>query len=233
MAIKIFANSADFTSMLDHHNGDSTVSGFTTNPSLMRKAGICDYKAFAKEILTHITEAPISFEVFSDELDEMERQAREITTWGKNVYIKIPVTNTKSISTAPIIKTLSAEGIQLNITALFTIEQVSEVVKHLNADTPSIISVFAGRIADVGVDPIPTMKETVKIAAHLPKCEVLWASTREALNIVHAEQCGCDIITVPFNIIKNLKNFGTDLSECSLDTVKKFHKDAEAAGYEL
>jgi len=233
MAIEIFADGANLSEMLEHYNTNDAISGFTTNPSLMRKAGVTDYEAFAKEILSHITEAPISFEVFSDDIEEMEKQARKIADWGKNVYIKIPITNTKGESTAAIVKSLSAEGVQLNITAIFTIEQVTETVNNLSASTPSIISVFAGRIADTGVDPMPIMQEAVTVASSLPHCEVLWASTREALNIKQAEQCRCHIITVPFNILKTMKNFSKDLSEYSLETVKNFHEDAKAAGYQL
>ena len=190
-------------------------------------------EAFAKEVLSHISEAPISFEVFSDDIEEMEKQARKIADWGKNVYIKIPITNTKGESTAAIVKSLSAEGVQLNITAIFTIEQVTETVNNLSASTPSIISVFAGRIADTGIDPMPIMQESVTITSPLPHCEVLWASTREALNIKQAEQCRCHIITVPFDILKTMKNFNKGLSEYSLETVKNFHEDAKAAGYQL
>ncbi len=233
MAVKIFADGANLSDMLEHHNGNNAISGFTTNPSLMRQAGITDYETFAKEILTHITDAPISFEVFSDELEEMENQARKIATWGKNVYVKIPVTNTKGKSTSAIVKSLSNSGVQVNITAIFTIKQVTEIVNHLSADTPSVISIFAGRIANTGTDPMPIMREAVNIASQLPRCEILWASTREALNIIQAKQCGCHIITVPFDILKVMKNFGKNLSEYSLETVKMFYKDAKAAGYRL
>ncbi len=233
MAIKIFADGANLEDMIKHFNDNPDITGFTTNPSLMRKAGVTDYEAFAKDVLKQVTEAPISFEVFSDDLDEMERQAEKIATWGKNVYVKIPITNTKGESTARIVKSLSDKGVQLNITALFTLIQVEEIVQNLNPSTPSVISVFAGRIANTGVDPMPIMKESVQLASKLEFCEILWASTREALNIKQAEACGCQIITVPFDILKTIKHFGRDLTEYSLETVKMFYNDASEAGYKL
>jgi len=233
MAIKIFADGANLQDMIQHFNDNPDITGFTTNPTLMKKAGVKDYEAFAKDVLTHITEAPISFEVFSDDFDEMEKQAEKIATWGKNVYIKIPITNTKGEPTTRIVKSLSDKGIQLNITALFTLIQVEEIVENLNPSTPSVISIFAGRIANTGVDPMPIMKESVLLASKLEFCEILWASTREALNIKQAEECGCHIITVPYDILKATKNFGRDLTDYSLETVKMFYDDAQAAGYTL
>lgn len=230
--IKLFADGAKLSEMVEaYESGD--IQGFTTNPTLMRGAGVSDYVAFAKEVLTKITDLPISFEVFSDELPEMERQAKEIATWGDNVYVKIPVTNTKGVSTAPIISSLSAAGVKLNVTAVFTSEQVKWITEALSADTPSVISIFAGRIANTGRDPMPYMKEAVQIASVKPKIEVLWASPREALNIVQAEECGCHIITATPSILAQRKNFGKDLAQFSLETVQMFYNDASSAGYDL
>lgn len=233
MKIKIFSDGANFQEMLTCYRNDKHISGFTTNPTLMRKAGIANYESFAREVLATITDLPISFEVFSDELPEMERQAKKIATWGKNVYVKIPVTNTKKVSTAPILKNLSESGVKLNVTAVFTVNQVRQVVDSLFPGTPSIISIFGGRIANAGIDPMPIMKEAVAIAKHLPQCEILWASPREAFNIVQAEQCGCHIITVTPDILKTMKSFGKDLEQFSLETVQMFYNDAGAAGYKL
>lgn len=233
MKIKIYADGANVSEMLAYYGNGSKVSGFTTNPTLMRKAGIADYEAFAKEVLTRIPDLPVSFEVFSDELPEMERQARKITSWGANVYVKIPVTNTKGVSTTPILMSLSSSGVQVNVTAVFTVPQVKEVIAHLWPETPSIISIFAGRIANAGVDPMPIVKKAVELAKPLPKCEILWASTREAFNIIQAEECGCHIITVTPDILATLKTFGKDLHDYSLETVQMFYRDAQTAGYTL
>ena len=196
MAIKVFADGANLEGMLDmYENGN--VQGFTTNPSLMKKGGVTDYRAFAKEVLAHITDVSVSFEVFADDVETMEVEAREIATWADNVYVKIPCVTTKGESTAELVRKLSADGIKVNVTTIFTPEQVDEMVEAVDAETPSIISLFAGRIADTGVDPIPFMTESVKKAAAKPNCEVLWASTRELINIYQAEGCGCQIITVP------------------------------------
>jgi transaldolase len=231
--IKIFADGAVLADMVALYRGGSGVNGFTTNPTLMKKAGVRDYERFAKDALAEITDLPISFEVFSDELAEMERQARKIASWGDNVYVKIPVTNTKSVSTAPILKRLSAAGIRLNVTAVFTPIQVEHLVQHLSPTTPCIISIFAGRIANAGVDPMPIMKRAVEIAKVLPACEVLWASPREALNVIQAEECGCHIITMTPDILAGLKTFGKDLTQYSLETVQMFYQDAQSAGYTL
>lgn len=232
LKIKLYADGANITEMLTAHRG-GVIKGFTTNPTLMRKAGISDYEGFARQVLEQITDMPISFEVFSDELDEMERQARKIATWGQNVYVKIPITNTRGVSTAPIIRSLSEDGIKLNVTAIFTPGHVETVADALCAGTPSVISVFAGRIANAGVDPMPLMRQTVQMARKLPHAEVLWASPREALNIIQADECGCHIITITGDILAATKTFGKDLAEFSLDTVKMFHDDATRAGFSL
>jgi len=233
MTIKIFADGADLAEMLAQYRSPSRISGFTTNPSLMRKAGVKDYEVFAKDLLAVITDWPISFEVFSDDLPEMERQARKIASWGSNVYVKVPVTNTEGTSTGPILKSLSASGIKVNVTAVFTVSQVETVVNCLAIEIPSIISIFAGRIANAGVDPVPIMQKAVSLAHRLPLCEILWASPREAFNVVQAEACGCRIITMTADLLTTLKTFGKDLSQYSLETVQMFHRDAQSAGYTL
>ncbi|MEM9243713.1 MAG: transaldolase [Pseudomonadota bacterium] len=236
MSIKIFVDGANLEDMLTHYQHTPDIAGFTTNPSLMKKAGVTDYHAFAQEVLEKIPDRPISFEVFADALDQMEQQANNIATWGDNIYIKIPVSNTKGISTAPLVNKLSKAGIKLNITAIFTHQQIDEVIDNLDSKTPAIVSIFAGRIADSGIDPIPTMRYAVELARkkNLPLCEILWASTREAFNIKQAEQCGCHIITVPPTLITAAhKNFGKSLEQYSLDTVKAFYQDAQAAGFNI
>lgn len=230
--VKIFADGADKAGMIEmyHH---PMIQGLTTNPTLMRKAGIRDYKAFALDVLSEIKDKPISFEVFSDDFAEMERQAMEIASWGANVFIKIPVTNTKKIPSYPLIKRLSAQKIKLNVTALMTLNQVREVVQSLQADVPSYISIFAGRIADTGRDPLPLMAAAVELLKLLPAAELIWASPRELLNIMHADMIGCHIITVTNDIIKKLSLVGYDLETYSLDTVKMFYHDAMTAEYSL
>jgi transaldolase len=230
--VKIFADGADKQGMIEMYN-KPYIKGLTTNPTLMKKAGISDYEYFAKDILQTVTDKPLSFEVFSDDLEEMKRQALKITQWGENVYVKIPITNTKRISTAPLIKSLSDRGVKMNITAMMTLDQVQVVVSSLNPDVSSFVSVFAGRIADTGVDPLPLMKKAVEITSQKPKAEVIWASPRELLNIFHADQIGCQIITVTNDILKKLSMVGYDLDEYSLDTVKMFYNDASAAGFTL
>ena len=230
--IKIFADGADKAGMLSMYN-NPRIDGFTTNPTLMRKAGITDYIGFAKEILQTIDDKPVSFEVFADEFEEMERQAREIATWGSNVYVKIPVTNTKKLSSASLIKKLSAEGVQLNITAILSLEQVSDVAEALKNGSSSFVSVFAGRIADTGVDPVPLMKRALEILKPVSNAELLWASPREVLNVYQAESIGCDIITATNDILKKLDLKGKDLDEYSLETVQMFFDDAQQAGYKL
>jgi len=233
LKIKIFADGADKQGMLEL-NANPLIKGLTTNPTLMRKAGITDFEAFARDILQGVTKKPLSFEVFSDDFQEMKRQGLKINGWAKNVYVKIPITNTLGESSLPLIKELADEGVKLNITAILTLEQVKGVAKALNPKVPSFVSVFAGRIADTGVDPVPHMVECRKILKGLPSAELLWASVREVLNIFQADDCGCDIVTVPHDILnKALKMAGTDLKELSLDTVKMFANDAKAAGFSL
>jgi len=232
LTVKIFADGADKAGMLDMYS-KSYIKGFTTNPTLMRKAGISDYRTFAKEILQLIPDRPISFEVFSDEFIEMERQALEIASWGDNVYVKIPVTNTRRESSCPIIRRLSRQGVKINITALTLPSQVRDVVQSVAGGTPCCISVFAGRIADTGCDPVPLMTESLSIMKSAPNAELIWASPRELLNIFQADSIGCHIITVTNDILKKLALVGKDLSEYSLDTVKMFYDDARQAGYRL
>lgn len=232
LRIAIYSDGADVRDMIAARDA-GLVKGFTTNPTLMRKSGISDYEAFAREVLDAIGSMPISFEVFADEFDEMERQARKIATWGDAVYVKIPVTNTRGESAAPLIRRLSSAGVKLNVTAILTLQQVADVVEALDPDTPAIVSVFAGRIADTGVDPVPLMKEAGAICAKRPKAELLWASPRELLNIFQAQECGCAIITVTPELLKKLSMVGKPLDELSLDTVKMFYNDAASAGYTL
>ena len=233
LKVKLFADGADKAGMLQL-NTNPLIQGMTTNPSLMRKAGVHDYEAFARDILKSITEKPISFEVFSDEFPEMRRQAMKIKDWGKNVYVKIPITNTRGESSLPLVRELAREGVRLNITAIFTEEQVTGVAQALNPKVPAVVSVFAGRIADTGADPIPHMREARQKLAGLPQAELLWASVREVLNIFQADACGCHIVTVPHDILgKAMKMSGMDLGELSLDTVKMFAADAKAAGFNL
>lgn len=232
LKVKIYADGADRAGILELYK-NPVITGFTTNPTLMAKAGVTDYRAFAKDILTVITDRSISFEVFSDDINDMERQAQEIKTWGSNVYVKIPITNTKGESCCPLVKKLTNSGVQLNVTALTTIEQVDLVCKTLAGGAPSIVSVFAGRVADTGRDPMPMMKECAALCKQNPKAELLWASTREVLNIFQSDACGCKIITVPHDILKKLPGIGKDLTALSLDTVCTFYKDATKAGFKL
>lgn len=229
---KIYADGADFDSILKLA-ANPAIRGFTTNPTLMRKAGISDYEAFARKLLGQIPDRPISFEVFSDDLPAMTAQGRVIASWGANVNVKIPVTNTKGEFTGPVIERLSAEGVAVNVTAVFTIEQVRAITALLAKNTPAIISVFAGRIADTGIDPLPIMRESLKIMAAKPQAELIWASPRELLNIVQASDIGCHIITVTHDILGKLGLLGKDLAQYSLETVQMFYKDATAAGYEI
>jgi len=233
LPIKIFADGADREGIASL-NAQPYIQGMTTNPTLMRKVGVADYEKFAREVLKIVKEKPISFEVFSDEFPEMRRQALMIGKWQENVYVKIPITNTRGDSALPLIAELSGEGVKLNITAILTREQVQGVAKAVKRDVPCVVSVFAGRVADTGVDPMPLMKDSLQILRDLPQAELLWASVREVLNIFQAAQCGCHIVTVPHDILdKVAKLGGKDLAELSLDTVKIFHKDAVAAGFKL
>jgi len=232
LRVKIFADGADLPGMLEMYR-QPYIKGFTTNPTLMRKAGIADYRAFATQVLQAIPDRPISFEVFSDEFTEMARQAREIASWGSNVYVKVPVTNTKREPAFDIIRRLSADGIKVNVTALMTLAQVGAVARALDPATPACVSVFAGRIADTGVDPVPLMTEAVKRLGIAPKAELIWASPRELLNVFQADAIGCHIITVTSDILKKLTLVGRDLSEYSLETVKMFFSDAAQAGFAI
>jgi transaldolase len=232
LRIKIFADGADLASMRALA-ANPRVKGFTTNPTLMRKANVTDYVAFAHQVLAAIPDRPVSFEVFADEFPEMEAQALEIASWGKNVYVKIPITNTRRASAVPLVQQLSKQGVQLNVTAVFTLAQVEAITGALDAATPAVISVFAGRIADTGVDPVPLMAEAKRISRAKPKAELLWASPRELLNIFHAESVGCDIITVTPDVLAKLELVGKSLDDYSLETVKMFYKDASAAGYSI
>lgn len=232
LSVKIFADGADLAGMLALYR-QPHIKGFTTNPTLMRKAGITDYRAFAMEVLSAIPDRPISFEVFSDEFPEMERQAREIASWGEHVYVKIPVTNTLGASACDIVRRLSNDGVKLNVTALLSLAQVRDVVAAVADGAPSCISVFAGRVADTGYDPVPLMTAAVEMLKIAPQAELIWASPRELLNIFQADAIGCHIITVTHDILKKLSNVGRDLEDYSLDTVKMFHTDATAAGFVL
>jgi transaldolase len=231
LKIKIFADGADMNS-LRAFAADPLIKGFTTNPSLMRAAGVTDYKAYALEILGVVPDRPVSFEVFADDLPGMEAQAREIASWGSNVYVKIPVSNTKGEFTGPVVNALSREGIKLNITAIMTAQQVAAVAVALAA-APSLVSVFAGRVADTGRDPVPIMVESLQLLRNRPEAELLWASSREILNIFQADAIGCPVITVANEQLKKLSGIGRDLDALSLDAVRAFHRDAEAAGFSI
>ena len=232
LKIKIFADGADLESIKELCK-NSTIKGFTTNPSLMKKKGITDYKKFALEVLKVTEPKPVSFEVFADDFESMEKQALEISTWGKNVNVKIPITNTKGESTCDLIRKLSNKKIVCNVTAILTLDQLKNVVNVLNHDTPAILSIFAGRIADTGIDPFEIMKESVNIAKSKQLASILWASTREVLNIFQAENAGCHIITVPHDILKKIGGINKNLDQLSLETVKTFYKDAQEAGYKI
>lgn len=229
---KIFADGADIAGMLEM-NADPMISGLTTNPTLMKKAGISDYEAFAKEVLASVTEKPISFEVFSDDFNDMGRQALKIASWGQNVYVKIPITNTKGESAAPLVKQLSENGVKTNVTAMMTLEQTDHILPCLASSPAAYISIFAGRIADAGTDPLPIMTSAMKLLKAFPQVELIWASPREVFNLAQANSIGCHVITMTNDLIKKIPTFGKDLSEFSLDTVKMFYKDASAAGFSL
>jgi transaldolase len=232
LGIKIFADGADFEHIVELYK-NSRVKGFTTNPSLMRKDGVTDYEGFARRVLAAIPDRPVSFEVFADDIPGMIEQGRLIASWGKNVSVKIPVTNTEAVFCGPVIKTLSGAGIVVNVTALMTSQQVELVAACLNPNVPAIISVFAGRIADTGRDPVPLMRECLTILRHYPKAQLLWASPRELLNIFQADDIGCHIITVTGDMLAKLWLVGKNLDEYSLETVKTFHRDAVAAGFSI
>ena len=233
LPIKIFADGADKEGMLKLYR-DPLIQGMTTNPTLMRKVGISDYEKFAREILEVVKTKPISFEVFSDDFVDMRRQALKISQWQENVYVKIPITNTKGESSLPLVAELAQRGVRLNVTALLTLEQTEGVARHLLPEVPAVVSVFAGRVADTGVDPMPIMKQSLEALRHLPKAELLWASVREVLNIFQAVESGAHIVTVTHDVLaKAQKMAGMDLTGLSLDTVKMFHQDAQAAGFRL
>jgi transaldolase len=233
LKVRIFADGADRAGILELY-AKPYIKGLTTNPTLMRKAGIADYEAFARDILQTVTAKPISLEVFSDEFPEMRRQALKIAGWGANVYVKIPITNSRGESSLPLVAGLAREGVKLNVTAILTLEQVRGVAQSLVATVPAVVSVFAGRIADTGVDPMPIMRDSLAALRGLPQAELLWASVREVLNIIQAEQCGCAIVTVTHDVLaKAAKMLGLDLTALSLDTVRMFANDAAAAGYKL
>jgi transaldolase len=229
---KIFADGADLDGILRLAE-DPRIKGFTTNPTLMWKAGLTDYEQFGRRLLERITEHPISFEVFADDAGEMRRQAERIATWGDNVYVKIPITTTNGESMAPLARALSHEGVQVNVTAMFTQRQVVEITEAVADGAPSYQSVFAGRIADAGIDPLPIMREALATMAAAPQSELIWASPREVLNLVQADSIGCHIITMTHDLLKKLGSLGKDLDQFSLETVQMFHQDAVTAGFEL
>ena len=232
LSVKIFADGADLDAILALA-ADKRIAGFTTNPTLMWKAGLTDYEEFAKRLLERITVHPISFEVFADDAEEMRRQALLIASWGENVYVKIPVTTTDGESMAPLVRELSESGVKVNVTALFTTAQVELITGAVRDGAPSYLSVFAGRIADAGIDPVPIMARAVNIAADAQAAELIWASPREILNVVQADQVGCHIITVTHDLLGKLDSLGKDLDQFSLETVRMFHRDAVAAGFKL
>jgi transaldolase len=232
LKVKLFADGADLATMLDMAK-KSYIQGLTTNPTLMRKAGIHNYRKFAKDVLAEIRDKPISFEVFSDDFDEMISQGMEIASWGNNVNVKIPVTNSQGASTESVVQYLSDQGVVLNITAILTTQQVTKVIECVNPNSKAFISVFAGRIADTGRDPIPLMQEALEIMKVKPNTELIWASPRELLNVIQADDIGCHIITATLDILKKLEIVGKDLNQYSLETVKMFRDDALASGYSI
>jgi transaldolase len=232
ISTRIFADGADIDGMLVLA-ADPRIDGFTTNPTLMHNAGLADYAEFARLLLERIDHHPISFEVFADDPHEMRRQARIIAAWGENVYVKIPITTTTGESTAALVRELSEDGVKVNVTALFTTAQVELVTTAVSDGAPSYVSVFAGRVADAGVDPVPIMARAVEIIAGAPRSQLIWASSREILNLIQADRVGCHIITFTHDLLRKLDCLGTDLEQYSLETVRMFHRDAVAAGFEL
>jgi transaldolase len=232
LKVQVFADGADLDSILALYR-NPLIKGFTTNPTLMRKAGITDYPKFARAVLAAIPDRPISFEVFADEFNQMEEQAREIASWGGRVNVKIPITNTRGESSAPLVRRLARAGVSLNVTALMTLKQVQEIVPCLESGPPSYVSVFAGRIADTGRDPVPMMAESVRILHDFPNIQLIWASPRELLNVFQADEIGCHVITVTPDVLNKLRLVGRDLNDYSLDTVKMFFTDAQSAGFRL
>jgi transaldolase len=232
LKVKIFADGADLNDISEMY-GNPLIKGLTTNPTLMRKAGVTSYEKFAHDVLRIVKHKPISFEVFSDDLDEMEKQARHISDWAENVYVKIPITNSKGLSTSGLVRKLVEKKVKINVTAIMTIEQVKLVCQSLNPEVPNYISIFAGRIADTGRDPIQIMKEAIQVLNPIKSSELIWASPRELLNIMQASQIGCNIITATTDILRKLDLVGYDLNEYSLDTVKMFYKDALASNFKI
>lgn len=232
LKIALYADGAQLDEMLAAYRS-GLADGFTTNPTLMAKAGVRDYREFAQSLLAEIPDLPISFEVISDDIPEMGRQAREIASWGPNVYVKVPISDTHGQSTLPLIAELCADGVQVNATAVMTLEQVAGVIEAVQDETPAIVSVFAGRIADTGIDPVPVMREAVSMAASRPRLQVLWASPREILNLYQAAECGCHSIAITPDLLRKLELRGKDLEEFSRETVQMFYDDACQAGYEL
>jgi len=232
LKVKLFADGADLAGITEMAS-NPMIGGFTTNPTLMRKAGISDYKAFALKVLEVVPSLPVAFKVFADDFPTMEKQAKEIASWGKNVNVKIPVTNTKGEFCGPLVKTLSDAGVNVNVTAVMTLDQVRKIVENLNVNSPAIVSIFAGRIADTGIDPVPLMAEAVQILKSKPKAELIWASPRELLNIFQADQVGCHIITATNDILKKLSLVDKNLDAYSLETVEMFYRDAKAAGFDI
>jgi transaldolase len=232
LKVKIFADGAEIRDIVEMNNSN-LIQGLTTNPTLMRKAGIKNYKNFAQEVLTFVKEKPISFEVFSDDINEMKKQALQISSWGENVYVKIPVTNTKGLPTLELLKVLVKEKVKVNVTAVMTLEQIKSISNYLDADVPNYVSIFAGRIADTGRDPIGLMKEAIQILKPINSSELIWASPRELLNIFQASEIGCHVITVTTDILKKLNLVGFDLNQYSLETVKMFYQDAKDSKYEI
>jgi len=229
---KVFADGADLDGILKL-SADPLIKGFTTNPTLMWKAGLTDYEEFAKRLLERIADKPISFEVFADDESEIRRQARKIATWGDNVFVKVPVTTTLGEPMAPLVRELSERGVQVNVTALFTTAQVELITEAVHDGAPSYISVFAGRVADAGIDPIPIMARSVEIMSRAPRSELIWASPREVLNLVQADEVGCHVITMTHDLLAKVKGLGKDLEQFSLETVQMFHRDAVAAGFAI
>ena len=232
MKTKIFCDSADYAT-IKKLNNNSLVSGFTTNPSLMKQSGAKNYKNYSLKLLKVCKKKPISLEVFGDTFEQMLRQAMIINSWGKNVYVKIPIVNSKGLYSGKVINTLSKKGIKLNITAVYTVKQVKKILKSINKNSKTIISIFSGRMSDVGKDPIPIIKESVRLTKKMKKVEILWASTREAYNYLQAKNCGCSIITMPSTIIEKISKFGKSFDELSLDTVKKFLVDSKKSGFKI
>ena len=232
LTVKLFADGADKTAMLSLYR-NPLIKGFTTNPTLMRKAGVADYEAFARDILEAIPDRPISLEVFADEFPEMERQARKIADWGPNVYVKIPITNTRREPSLDLVRRLAQSGIKLNVTAILTLDQVSDICLVLRGGAPAYVSVFAGRIADTGRDPVPLMAAAVELARPAPNVEIIWASPREVLNVMQANLVGCHIITATSDVLKKLDLFGKDLHDYSQETVQMFYDDAVKSRFAL